>query len=188
MFGQLVSARERRTIILGLSVSLIALTIAYGAMPFVRRWQTHEEVIASKIEQLARLRGLVASESRLSNLVRDRAAVLESGPQRLLSGRTPALAAATLQSLIQHFADQSRVTVSRLDVAGAPDGSDGVFPMIPATVSAVGDIYGITEMLSLLQHGSLLLEIKELGIRPNPALRGELLQMTVTLHGPYLGS
>ncbi len=187
MFNRPISALERRTIRLGLSVSLIALTIAYGAVPFLTRWQAREEVIASEVEHLARLRGLVANEAQLSDLVRSRAAAVESGQQRLLTGRTPALAASTLQSLIQRFADESRVTVSRLDVAGAPDAREGAFPMIPATVSAVGDIYGITDMLSLLQHGSLLLEIDELTVRPNPALRGGLLQMMVTLRGPYLG-
>jgi hypothetical protein len=42
-------------------------------------------------------------------------------------------------------------------------------------------------MLALIQHGPQLLEIVDLTVRPNPALRGELLQMTVTLRGAYLG-
>lgn len=188
MFGLRLKARESRTVVLGLALSLFVLTIAYGAVPFARRWRSREEVMAVEMERLARLRGLVANEARLREAVGGRAATLESGPQRLLSGRTPALAASSLQSLLQRFADESQVTVSRLDVAGAPDTSAGTLPMIPATVSAVGDIYGMTDMLSLIQHGSVLLEIAELSLRPNPALRGDLLQMTVTLRGAYLGS
>jgi hypothetical protein len=60
--------------------------------------------------------------------------------------------------------------------------------MIPATFSAIGDIYGVTEMLSLIQHGPQLLEISELTVRPNPALRGELLQLTVTLRAAHIGA
>jgi len=174
--------------LLGLAVSLLGLTIAYGVLPFARRWREREVVIAMELERLARLRGLVTQEPQLTQALRAAEAALEAGHQRLLSGRTPALAASTLQSLLQSFADQSQVTVSRLDVAGAPDTLDTMLPTIPATVSAIGDIYGITDMLSLVQHGALMLEISELTVRPNPALRGDLLQMTVTLRGPYLGS
>jgi hypothetical protein len=168
-------------------VSLVGLTIAYGILPFAKHWREREELIASRTEQLARLRGLMANEAKLRELVRVRASAIESGQQRLLSGRSPALAASALQSLIQSFANQSQVTVSQLDVAGAPDTTGGPLPMIPATVSAVGDIYGITDMLSLIQHGPRLFEIDQLSVRPNPALRGEQLQMTVTLRGAYIG-
>ncbi|MBI4521871.1 MAG: hypothetical protein HY701_13620 [Gemmatimonadetes bacterium] len=182
-----ISARERRTIALGLAVSLFALGITYGVLPFARHWRAREEMIASEMERLARLRGLVANEARLRDVVAARTAGLEAGPQRLLSGRTPALAASTLQSLLRDFADQSQVTVSRLDVAGAPDTDAGALPMIPATVSAVGDIYGITDLIALIEQGSLLLEITGLSLRPNPALRGELLQLTLTVRAAYVG-
>jgi type II secretion system (T2SS) protein M len=188
VFGLAPSARERRTILIGLAVIAAALASVYGIRPLARHWLTRERTIATQQERLARLRGLVSSEARLREIVSERSTVLASGPQRLLSGRTPALAASALQSLIQGFADQSQVTVSRLDVAGAPVAETGSLPMIPANVSAIGDIYGITELLSLLQRGSLLLEITELSVRPNPALRGELLQLNVSLRGAYLGS
>jgi hypothetical protein len=41
-------------------------------------------------------------------------------------------------------------------------------------------------MLALIHHGSLMLEVVELSVRPNPALRGDLLQMNATLRGAYL--
>jgi hypothetical protein len=169
-------------------VSLIGLTLAYGILPFARRWHAREQLIAVELERLARTRGLLASEPALHRTVRAAAAALESGPQRLLAGRTPALAASTLQSVLQEFADRSRVIVSRLDVAGAPDTAGTALPMIPATVSAIGDVYGITDLLTMIQHGALALEITGLSLRPNQALRGNLLQMTVTLRGAYLGS
>jgi hypothetical protein len=186
VFDRGISARERRTLVLGIALSASALTLAYGVIPFARRWQAREQVIATETERLARLRGLVSNEARLQELALARSASLESGQQRLVSGRTPALAASAMQSLLQDFADQSQVTVSRLDVAGEPEVTPGTLPMIPATVAAVGDIHGITNLLSLMQHGALLLDISELTVRPNPALRGELLQMTVKLHGAYV--
>jgi hypothetical protein len=91
-------------------------------------------MIATELDRLARLRGLVANEAKLRELVVTRTASLEAGQQRLLSARTPALAASSLQSLLRGFADQSQVTVSQLDVAGAPETTDETLPMIPATV------------------------------------------------------
>ena len=72
-----------------------------------------------------------------------------------------------------------------LDVTGEAVKNNGMENM-PATVSAIGDVYGVTQLLYLIQHGSRLLEISELTVRPNPALRGELLQLTVTLRGPFV--
>jgi len=183
--GPALSARERRTIALGAAAVLLALTVVLAVLPFLRHWRAREGVIGAELSRVARLRGLVAAESRLRDAAAARFGALESSPQRLLAGRTPALAASALQSLLQDFADQSQITVSRLDVAGAPD-STGELPAIPATVSAIGDIYGITDMLSRLHHGPRLLETLELTIRPNPALRGELLQMTVRLRAPFV--
>jgi hypothetical protein len=180
-----ISARERRTITIGLAVSLLALFIVFAVLPYARRLQTREQLIAAESNRLARLRGLISGEARLRDAVSERTGALAAGDQRLLAGRTPALVASTLQALLQDYANQSQVTVSRLDVTGESTSSGGV-PMMPATVSAIGDIYGISQMLYLIQHGPRLLEIAEFTVRPNPALRGELLQITVTLRGAYV--
>ena len=181
----MISPRERRTIAAGLLVSVLALLIVFGVLPFARRWHARENTIAAEQQHLARLRGLVGREADLRQALDERRNRLEGGVQRLLSGRTPALVASSLQSLLQSYADQSQVTVSRLDVTGEAVKSNGL-EMMPATVSAIGDVYGVTQMLYLIEHGSRLLEISELTVRPNPALRGELLQLTVTLRGPFV--
>lgn len=172
--------------LIALAVGLAAVTIARGGVPFARRWAARSEAISIESDRLARLRGLVAAREQLEERVREQSLVLESMPQRLLAGRTAALAASSLQSLLQEYADRSRLAVSRLDVAGAPDVA-GTRPLIPATLSAIGDIHGLTDILSLILHGPFLLEVTELSVRPNPALRGELLQMTVTLRAGWTG-
>lgn len=182
-----ISARERRTVAIGVAVSVAALLVAYAVVPFARRWREREEVIASQTERLARLRGLVASQAALAAAVDARSAGLAAGAQRLLEGRTPALAAAALQSALQGYADESQMQVSRLDVAGAPITAAGPLPRIPATMAALGDIYGVVDLLDRVQHGPLALQMGELTVTPNPALRGELLQVTVTLEAAYVG-
>jgi hypothetical protein len=183
-----LSARERRTVRAGVAVLLCAMAAVYVVLPLARRWSAREALIETKAERLARVRALVAAEPALRAAV----ALRESRPvpvgRQLLQGRTPALAASALQTLVQGYADQSRVTVSQLDVAGAPDTTAGALPTIPATLTAVGDIHGVSELLALLQNGARLLEIREVTVTANPSLRAPqpLLQLSVSLRAPYV--
>lgn len=178
-----LGARERRTVIAGIAVSVIALVVAFGALPLASRWSRREAIIASSAERLTRLRSLVVRESDLRNTLdaRERGS---AGVRAVVTGRTPALAAADLQSSIQGYALRSRITVNRLDVAGAPDTTGTILPMIPATLAAVGDIHGVSEFLSLLETGTPVVEIRELTIVSNSSLRNDLLQLSLTLRAP----
>ena len=74
-------------------------------------------------------------------------------------------------------------------MAGAPDSTaSGGTEAIPATVSAIGDIWGVSNFVSRLQHGTTLIDIREIGVSPNPALRGDLLQLSLVLRAPYAGA
>lgn len=178
-----LSARERRTITVGIVVSVAALVVAFGAVPLANRWSQREALIASSVDRLARLRALVASESELRNRVtaRERGTF---GARSVVAGRTPALAAAALQSAVQSYALRSRVSVNRLDVAGAPDTAGTILPMIPASLQAVGDIHGVSEFLSLLETGTPVVEVREVTIVSNSSLRGGLLQLSLSLRAP----
>ena len=188
MFGDRLTPSERRTITIAAIVSVTALLFAYGVVPFARQWQMREEQIAVQTKRYARLRGLISHEDRLRAAVQARNGAALQQSQRLLAGRTPALAASNLQALLQELADQSQVTVSQLDVAGAPDSAATTLPSIPVTLSAIGDVYGLAELLSRIQTGPVLLEIRELNIRPNTALKGELLQITLSLRALYMAA
>lgn len=177
-----LTRRERRTIAIGVAVSALALFVAFVAMPYGRRWSAREELISSGADRIARLRNLVNDEPRLREAVRARE--VSTGAARLVSGRTPALAGSALQSAIQDYAALSRMTVTRLDLAGILDSSAAPLPAIPASLSAIGDVYGVSEFLSLLQNGAPVVEIRELTLVSNSSLRAGLLQLSLTLSAP----
>ena len=177
-----LTRREQRTVSIGLIVSAIALFTAFVAMPYQRRWSAREELIASRADRIAKLESLISAESGLRETLRGRE-IAESGP-RLVSGRTAALAASSLQGAIQGYATRSRVTIDRLDLAGAPDSVASPLPAIPASLSATGDVYGISEFLSLLQYGSPVVEIRQMTLVSNSSLRGGLIQLSLTLSAP----
>ena len=185
----MLEPRERRTITIAAAVLGVALLIAYGILPYARRWSVREDLIATRAEQVARLEWLAAHEPELRTAAAERIARSGSVERpRLLAGRSPALAASALQTLVQGYADEAGITVRELNVAGAPDSSLVSNESIPATVSAIGDIWSVSSFVSHLQHGSTLIDIREIGVSPNPALRGELLQLSLVLRAPYGGA
>lgn len=180
--------RERRTIAIGGAVLVIAFLLTTVVVPTVARWRDREALIGALRRQRAQLVTLGTQREALEASAAARAASAEALPVRLLRGRTPALAASALQSLLQDYASASRVSVTRLDVASVGDSANAGGPgsAIPATISAVSDVYGLADFLARLEHGHRLLEVTELAVSPNSALRGELLQLSVSLRAPYV--
>lgn len=183
-----LSRRERRVVLAGLLVSTLALLTVWVVLPFVRRWQDREATIGAKQTQLAQLQALVEGETAtrrsLSTRLRDRTRLRE----RLLTGATPALAASNLQALLQGYADGSRVTLTRVDLVAEPGatGEEGL-PAIPVRLSAHGDIYGLTGLLTRLQYGEKLLVTDEFMVNAGAVTgdRPDLLTFSVRLHGAY---
>jgi hypothetical protein len=88
---------------------------------------------------------------------------------------------------LQDDARMSRVSVSRLEVSGVADSTPVTQQrMLPATISAVGDIYGLVQLLGYLQHGPQLVDVRDVTILSTSALRGDLLQLSLQVQAPFL--
>ena len=180
-----MSRRERRTLVVGVVIVAAAVFLTYVAVPFAQRWRTREATIDARAAQLARVRGLVAAESSLAAAVRLREARPDAAAPRPIAARTSALAAAALQAALQQAAAQSGVHVQRVDVAGDAEG-EGDAALVPATLTAMGDVYGLTALLEALQHGPTLMEVTALSVQATVGPRGEsLMQLTVGVRAPW---
>jgi type II secretory pathway component PulM len=184
-----LSARERRTLTWG-AVAAACVLMLWLAIPAIRQWSDREALISARRGELARLFGLKASESTLRAAVEARAAKAAEFPQRPVSAATAALAAGVLQGVLQRYADDSQLSVSELNVSGEPDSTSVPLAALPATLIALGDIYGVADLVSRVQTGNTLLEVRELSVQINPARRadgaGELLQVTLTVRAPFV--
>jgi hypothetical protein len=176
-------------IIGGALLSLLALVVVYGVLPFGRRWSARESAIAAKAEQLARLQALVDNEAVLRETATRLEDDRERRAQRLLPGSTPALAGSSLQTLVRGYAEQSRITLDRVDVAREFEAdSAGLIP-VPADLVVHGDVYGLVDFLFYLQNGEKLLVIDELSVsaaQRRSQTGPEMLSWTVSLHGFYV--
>lgn len=187
-----VSTRERRVVTVGAAIVFAALLLTYALLPFARRWAAREAVLDSARSRLSYVQALVGRSAPLETSAREAEQLLASQPQRVMHARSATLAASALQSFLQDAADASRVEVTRLEVA--PDGDATNAPTgtttVPATMSAYGDIVGVTAFLDLLTRGPRVVIIDKIALQRNAALLGapDIVQVTMTVHAPTVTS
>jgi type II secretory pathway component PulM len=184
-----LSPRDRRALTFG-AVAVLCVLLLAAAIPAARRWSDRESMIAARRGELARLKGISANVPMLRNALDARSARAAEFSQRPVSAATAALAAGVLQSVLQRYADESQLSVSELNVAGEPDSTATPLAGLPATLIAIGDVFGVADLLSRVQQGNTLLEVRELTVQVNPARRadggGELLQVTLVVRAPFV--
>lgn len=167
----------------GAIIAVIALVVAYVALPFAHRWSAREDAISAAGERVARLRGLLAAAPQLGRW----ASQLQHGdPGRahVLTGRTVSLIGSELQRVLQDHARASRLSVSRLEVSS--DSAATPERGVTASVTATTDIYGLADFLTRLHGSSSLLVTEALTVTPNPVMRGDLLQVAVGVRAPFV--
>jgi type II secretory pathway component PulM len=180
--------RERRVVAGGAIACAVLIVAVYAIVPFARRWSDREAAIQAKAEQLARLESLVNSEEALQRAV----AELEQGrsrrSRRLLVGTTPALAASTLQTLVRSYAEESRVTLQRVNLSGQAEPEESGLAPVGLQVTVQGDVYGLVDFLYFLQNGEKLLVIDELQVNSSRrrGVAQQLMSWTLRLHGFYV--
>lgn len=177
---------EFRTLPVGMSIAAITVLIilAVGGNQYRAGVRLRHERIEANRAEIARLRWLVTHERDLATAVRKHD-VSGSNQSLLLRGRTPAIAGASLQTFLQRDAEENAVAINRLDVAGSVDSAPPV-PAIPASLSAVADIYGIAGFLSALRNGPPVVAISGMTIVSSSALKDNLLQLSATITAPFI--
>ncbi len=179
----MVSQRERRTIVWGIVVALIAVVVMKGVVPFVQQWRAREVQLESVLERTAQLRALAAQTPMLAQNATIAERELAGSPRRALHARTLSLAASGLQALLQEASDGAGLVVNRVE-ALADSSSDGV----SATLSVTGDIHGLAALLATLEHGPRVLSVEKMSVTQNTALRGapDVLQLSFTVRAPVV--
>ncbi len=177
------AVRPTPIISIGLAVIALVLLFVFVLKPFVENWRQRDARIATAEKEYFHLQRIMVNGSVTNEMIADREAALAMQPTRILRAKSRTLAASALQSMVQDMADASHVTVTRLDVANVAGGAD-----LPLTLSANGDIYGLTELLKQFRHGRYVVDVDKLQVQVNSALRGapDVLQMTLSLHAPVI--
>jgi type II secretory pathway component PulM len=182
-----LSRREKAIVVGGAAVSVVALLGVYLVAPLTSRWTGREAEIQLRAEQLARLKSLIDQEDAIRSAVDELREERRYAGRRLLEGNTAAVAASGLQQLINRYAEESRVPLDRVDVAGDLESEPTELLAIPARLAGRADIYGLVDLLFYLQQGEKLLVIDDLRVGTTRAVgpQADLVTWSIDLHGYY---
>ena len=195
---QRLKPRERRVVIGGAIVSAVALVIMGVIVPIADHWTSRENAYAASRAQWVKLSVLAASSDRLQRALDQQRVALAADENRLVEGTTPALAASTLQSMLQQYAAQSAIQLQRVDAAGEPKTAKPGLLEIPVQLSGTGSLAGLVDFLSKLERGDKLLVVDEVAINAGidngeasimdvGGGQTQALQWTLRVHGLYGG-
>lgn len=184
MFARL-SARDRRALYAGVIAVIAFVFVTRIAMPAVRAWTARESEIALLRDRVQRLSGLQQSATRLRAAADSGETLWSTAPRRVLRGTTASLAAASLQGALQELAAAQHVEITQLEVLS--DSSSGAASSaLPATLNGFADVYGIAGLLAQLEGGPLALAVQELSVASTSGMRGNLMQIALTVRAPFL--
>jgi Type II secretion system (T2SS), protein M subtype b len=180
----------------GAIVSAVVLVIAGVVLPFTDHWAERETAYAASRDQWVRLSTLYASTDRLKHALDAQRVAFAADEDRLVAGATPALAASTLQNVVQQYAGESAITLQRIDVAGEASKDKPGLLSIPVELSGTSGVGGLVDFLSRLERGDKLLVLDEIEVNagidtPEASIsdaggqQQKTLTWTLKLHGLY---
>jgi type II secretory pathway component PulM len=196
---QRLKPRERRVVVGGAIISAAALMIFGLVMPIADHWTSRESAYAASRAQWVKLSTLAASQDRLQRALDEQKVALAVEENRLVEGTTPALAASTLQSMLQQYAAESAIQLQRVDAAGQPKEAKPGLLEIPVQLTGTASVAGLVDFLSKLERGNKLLVVDEVAINAGMDIPGasivdvggaqsQALQWTLRVHGLYGGT
>jgi len=111
---------------------------------------------------LARHLQTIAMEEEYQKAMNERKLQGADPSGRLISGNTPALAAAELSNLIRSFAEESNVYINRENVN--PSRQTGSHQKISLQLTITSDVIGLKDFLYLIQSDDKLLDVESLTV------------------------
>ena len=179
-----VKARERRVLIGGTVVLVLALLLTRVLMPQWRAWQQRETRVDAATARLSQLQGLVRDRVPIERAADDAERTLAGAPRRVMHAPSLTLAASAVQSLLQDAVDGAGMVVNRVEVSSDADSTGALV----GSLSAYGDIHGVSALLHTISHGPRVAIVERVAVQQTSALRGapDVLQVQLTVRAPVL--
>ncbi len=187
-----LSNRDRRTLMLG-AAAIAVLVLLTKDLPAWHAWQRDAEAGAIELAaDAARSDAAIAAYPLLHDSLRVRSARLLSLDSTIVAGMDPASAAASLATMVSDAAAdagvklgaiQPRVDSEPHSLGATRAAAHQVFAHVSVRGDAIGDVVALTQFLADLEHGPVLLAVRELSItQPEPAAPSSRME---TLHADF---
>ncbi len=137
--------------------------------------------------ELARLQARIPHAGTIKVATRSRRALLSGADSTLLTGDSPAIAAAALASLVSTAASGANVRLQSVRVRSDSNITAAGHALVSVSADVMGDIRGLTQLLLSLEGTGTRLRIRELSIvQPEPgasSAQPETLHLEMLLEG-----
>jgi Tfp pilus assembly protein PilO len=176
-----LAPRERRIVVVGVAVVLLVVGWEFVVQPIREGQRLAAELTPVREQLLVRRQELVA---RTPAVVAELEAVderLQALSGRLLTGGTPAVAAADLQKLAKDLAAEASTEIRSERIL--PPVERGELLEIPIEIAVSGEIRHLVALLSRLEQTPKLLTVQDFRVRVVNIAQPRELLATLTLSG-----
>lgn len=157
-----LTQRDKRALTFGGVLILGILLYLYVISPLLINNGNGSDEIDAQRRLLAKYRQTIAMEELYKSAIDQRKELGIDMSGRLISGNTPALAAAELSSLIRRFAEDTNVHINRENVNPAKE--TGSHQKISLQLSISSDVIGLRDFLYEIQSDEKLLDVESLTV------------------------
>ena len=162
---------------------ILLLGGVYRGWPYLGEIWGADQEIALKERRLEKSRQIVHEgeglEARLVSLKKD----LKQRESRLLTGKTPSLAAADIQQILHNMAKESKVEIKTVRILQPEEVDQGRYLSIPVQLNITCTIRYLKEFLYRIKTSSKYLAVKKVGIRVFIRQRNNTIKVDITILG-----
>jgi hypothetical protein len=181
-----ISAREKRTIILGAAVLLPSLGYIWGVRPYRAAMAETRDALETARLALSREKGAVVTTRTNPNAQRAADSALAMTVPRMFAGQDDAIASSELARYLGGVARQSRVLMQDASTRPSTTTPDGI-RTLRVEIRAESDLQGIVTFLQALEGGNKLVRVDRLEISRSAGTEEkdgfETLNMAATVSG-----
>ncbi|MBT3255916.1 MAG: hypothetical protein HN366_05565 [Deltaproteobacteria bacterium] len=136
----------------------------YRMWPQIQDILAADDTIAIKKKQLIKHQKMLQSAGDLEKRVAFTKTIMTQAESGLLTGKTPALAAADIQKVIREMAKKSQMEIKSIRVLKPKDVDDGLYLSIPVEFVAKGVIKQLKEFLYRIRASPKYLTVQKVQI------------------------
>jgi hypothetical protein len=182
--------RERRTVVAGGGVALLALFIVWGVRPYHAALADARDQLASQSDALSRERAALGTALQNPRLQHIADSAMQMMNPRLFQGSDDVMASAELASYLGDVAQRSRVWLQDASTRPPVVGADGV-RTLQVEIRAESDLRGVLRFLQALDRGDKLTRVDRMDVLRAPHTSAddasETLLVTATISGFAVG-
>lgn len=180
-----LTARERRTVIIGGSIAGAGLLFAWGVRPYWAALADAREALSIESASLARERAVVATARENPRLLGLTDSAMRVARPRLFEGKDDVMASAELASYLGDVARRTRVWMQDAATRPAVAGPEGT-RALRVEIRAESDLLGTLLFLQTLERGEKLVRVDRLDLVRSQRLGDsdvEAIAITATISG-----